>query len=404
LRWCALLSVLPFFASCNDGWDCGDSCGPGWSPEVSVGLVAADFQKVGHASIVATSTVLRSPYGNPGSLKLYPLTGGAAPTITPDGNDPLYLASGDLNGDGVPDVVSASFTDGVLAVFLNSSSAPGTFGQPLVLPSPGASQVAIADMNGDGLPDLVSADYNVSLFLQSSPGSFASPIPLYPGGANWVALGDLNGDGAKDVALTDAFGVKVLMHAPPSSASPESAAFLTPVQVYTESSPTSVLGANIIAIADVNGDGLNDLVITDPGPDAGSAPFVAVLLQNPAAKGTFLPPVPYPIQPFSAATSILVADVNGDGLPDIVVGGTAGVTVLLQAAGSPGTFMTAATYKALNANEIAIADTNGDGFVDIVVGSGVPSTPVAGVLQNTPGVLLQNGSAPGTFGALQNVP
>ena len=66
-----------------------------------------------------------------------------------------------------------------------------TSNAPLVLSSPGASQVAIADMNGDGLPDLISADYNVSLFLQTSPGTFAAPIPLYTGGANWVAVGDL---------------------------------------------------------------------------------------------------------------------------------------------------------------------------------------------------------------------
>src|SRR6202035_3914747 len=89
---------------------------------------------------------------------------------------------------------------------------PGTFNTPLVLASPGASQVAIADVNGDGLPDLVSADFNVSLFLQTSPGTFASPVSLYSGGANWVAVGDLNGDGQPDVALTDAVGVKVLLH------------------------------------------------------------------------------------------------------------------------------------------------------------------------------------------------
>ena len=76
----------------------------------------------------------------------------------------------------------------------------------------GISQVAIADMNGDGMPDLVSADFNVSLFLQTSPGVFASPIALYPGGANWVAVGDLNGDGIPDIALADAVGVKLLMH------------------------------------------------------------------------------------------------------------------------------------------------------------------------------------------------
>jgi hypothetical protein len=73
-------------------------------------------------------------------------------------------------------------------------------------------------VNGDGLPDLVSADFNVSLFVQTSPGTFAAPISLYSGGANWVAVGDLNDDGAPDIALTDNVGVKVLMHTGAASA------------------------------------------------------------------------------------------------------------------------------------------------------------------------------------------
>src|SRR6202035_5482949 len=132
---------------------------------------------------------------------------------------------------------------------------PGTFNTPLVLASPGASQVAIADMNGDGLADIVSADFNVSLFLQTSPGTFAAPISLYSSGANWVALGDLNGDGSPDVALTDNVDVKVLLHTGAASAT----TFAAPVTVFTQSPNFNLVGANIIAIADVDGDGLNDL-------------------------------------------------------------------------------------------------------------------------------------------------
>src|SRR4029077_20696953 len=95
------------------------------------------------------------------------------------------VAGSDSNGDGRMDGVPASYDDGALAVFLNDTASPGTFKSPLVLNSPGASQAAIADMNGDGLPDLVSADFNVSLFVQSPAGTFAAPVALYPGGANW---------------------------------------------------------------------------------------------------------------------------------------------------------------------------------------------------------------------------
>jgi hypothetical protein len=137
-----------------------------------------------------------------------------------------------------------------------------------------------------------------------------------------VAVGDLNGDGIPDVALTDNVGVKVLLHTGAAGA----ATYAAPVSVFTQTVNANLTGANLIAIADVNGDGLNDLVITDPG--------------------TFNAAVNYAVQ---FANEIAVADVNGDGYLDIVVGtGRShpienGVTtnnpgVLLQNTCSPGTF------------------------------------------------------------------
>jgi hypothetical protein len=254
-------------------------------------------------------------------------------------------------------------------------------------------------MNGDGLPDLISADYNVSLFPQTSPGAFGNPISLYSGGANWVAVGDLNHDGSNDVAITDNTGVKVVFHTGAATAS----TFAAAAQVYTESANAGVQGANVVAIADVNGDGYNDLIITDPGPYGGSAPFVAVLLQNPAAPGTFLAPVTYPTALNSLAQSIQVVDINGDGQPDIIIGGSAAVSVLLNTAASPGTFAAATNYAVQDANEIAIADVNGDGALDIVTSTGATHPLVDNVYTNVPGVLLQIPAAPGTFQAQQNL-
>jgi hypothetical protein len=401
----ALLASALLLASCNDGYDgCWNCGGFAFTPtEISLGLVAGNFTNSGQTSVIATSTVQYYRYGNPGNLKSYLSTGAGtfgAPVLTPDGDDPLYLASADLNGDKLPDVVSASYSDGTLAVFFNSTQSPGTFSTPLILSSPGASQVAIGDLNGDGLPDLVSADFGVSLFIQSSPGAFAAPISLYPGGANWVAVGDLNGDGAPDIALTDNVGVKVLLHTGAAS----STTFAAPVSVFTQTVNADLIGANVIAIADLNGDGLNDLVITDPGPTGGAAPTVSVLLQDPAHPGQFLAPVSYPTAAQSLAQSIIVTDVNGDGHPDIVIGGTNAVTVLLNNAASPGTFLTPANYGVTNANQIAVADVNGDGHPDIIVGTGLSQNVVAGVVTNNPGVLLQSATAPGTFGALQDLP
>ena len=411
----AALASLAALLLSSCGYDNCQYCGfvpPGPPTEVSFGLVAGNFANNGLNSVVATSEILYTAQPYQASLKTYLATGPftfSTPSLTSDGSDPVWLAGADLNGDGLPDVVSANFHDGALAVFFNNAQSPGSFSSPLLLSSPGTSQVVIADMNGDGLPDLISADFNVSLFIQGPPGvgiaaggpsNFNNPIALYPGGANWVAVGDLNNDGMPDVALTDNTGVKLLFHTGTASAT----TFAAPIAVYTESPNPDVFGANIVAIADVNGDGLKDLIITDPGPFGGSAPIVAVLLQNPASPGTFLAPVSYPMPTGSLAQSIQVVDVDGDGKPDIVIGGSHQVSVLLQNANSPGVFLAAQNYPVLNAFEIAVVDVNGDGKPDIVIGTGATSSVVNGIYTNTPGVLLQSASSPGTFSAVQNLP
>jgi hypothetical protein len=400
----ALIASCAVLASCNDYHHNGCyGCGNPTPTEFSNGVASADFNGDGFADVVALSTVQPPVSATASNIEAYLTTAAgvfATPVATPDGFNPLYIASADINGDGLVDVVTASYDDGALDVFFNNKSTPGSFNPALVLNSPGASQVAIADMNGDGLPDLVSADFNVSLFVQTSPGTFAAPISLYPGGANWVALGDLNGDGATDVALTDNVGVKVLLHTGAAS----STTFAAPVSVFTQTLNANVVGGNIIAIGDVNGDGFNDLVITDPGPTGGMATAVYVLLQNPASPGTFLPPVSYAIATQDRPQSIQLRDLQGTGKLDIVIGGQQFVTVLLHDPANPGKFLTANVYPAPGANEIAVADINGDGKPDIVVSNGITFPMQGGVTTTHPGALLQSSTTPGMFEALQDLP
>lgn len=396
-------------AGCNNNYSSscfGYTCS-GVPTEFSAGVVSANFTAVngaGPADVVALSIVQSPTTYTQANLKTYLASGGgmfAVPTLTPAGNNPLYLASADLNGDGFADVVSASYYDGALAVFFNNKATPGTFNPAVFLNSPGASQLTIADMNGDLLPDLVSADFNVSLFIQTSPGSFAAPISLYSGGANWVAAGDLNHDGAMDVALTDAVGVKILFQVG-TAAVP---VFAAPVSVFTQTVNQNLLGANIIAIADVDGDGYNDLVITDPGPTGGMSPTVNILLQDHNNPGKFLTAVPYPIPVQDPPESIIVTNLTGAvGLSklDIVIGGNQGVTVLLHDPANPGKFLPATIYQAAGAEQIAVADINGDGKPDIVTSTGVTHPIQGGVVTNNPGVLLQ--TTTGVFGPLQDLP
>jgi hypothetical protein len=401
------IGALLAIAGCGSGY--GDSSISFTPFEVNFALAVADFNGDGQPDVLDGRTLHQpmSP-GESGSLNMYLHNAGAgsgyaAPTTTASGIEPLYLATADLNGDALPDVVSASDDDGKLFVYLNQSATPGTFAAPVLLDSPGASQVAIGDLNGDGHPDLVSADFGVHIFLQDAAnlGSFLAPTSLSPAGANWVAIGDLNDDGLPDLVVTDASGVKVYLH----DTTATSATFLPAVTVFTQTPNQAFSGANYVVVADVDGDGLNDLVITDPGPYGPTPPTVNILLQNPAALGTFMASVTYSLPNGHVAQSIVVADLDGDGLIDVVVGDDSGVNVLLQSAATPGTFAAASYYAAPNgAFQVAVADVDNDGRLDIVTSNSATSPLTSGTYVTQPGVLLQSATTPGTFMALQDLP
>ena len=130
----------------------------------------------------------------------------------------------------------------------------------------------------------------------------------------------------------DRAGVSLLLHDPSNLGS-----FLAPVTYTTPGSSIDVaVGACPgPACSDLNGDGMPDLVVVNLAPaNTGS---VSVLLQDPAHPGTFLlPATNYPA--LGQPLSVTIAFLNGDGLPDIAIADGPSAGVLFQNAGSPGTF------------------------------------------------------------------
>lgn len=121
--------------------------------------------------------------------------------------------------------------------------------------------------------------------------------------------------------------------------------------------------ATSVAVADLNGDGKVDVVVANANSNT-----VGVLLGN--GNGTFQPATTYGsggIFPISAA----VADVNGDGKPDVVVAnaGVIGCGVGVLLGNGDGTFQTPLVYCSggLFADSVAVADVNGDGNPDLLV-------------------------------------
>jgi hypothetical protein len=198
------------------------------------------------------------------------------------------VAIGDLDGDGSADLV-ASTASGI-NVYVQDPTSPGSF------PSPVAYQageqpifIAIQDLNGDGRPDLAVANYgtpddgstaSLSVLLQSASGAgvFLSATNYSAGiRSSVVAAADLDGDSKPDLVVANSgefsgYSVSVLLH---DRLQPGT---FQPATNYAQNNVTTW-----VSVGDMDGDGKPDLVIADDG--------VVIQVQDPANPGKFLPPV-----------------------------------------------------------------------------------------------------------------
>ena len=138
----------------------------------------------------------------------------AANNYSTRGNGSMSIAAGDLNGDGVLDLVTADSGSNSLSVFLGTGS--GTFRTPVSYALGGQfpSWVTIADLNGDGKPDLAVADAGVdgagealSVLLGKGNGIFQPHVEFGTGNEPAsIAPGDFNRDGQMDLAVANLGG------------------------------------------------------------------------------------------------------------------------------------------------------------------------------------------------------
>ena len=228
-----------------------------------------------------------------------------------------------------------------------------------------------------------------SAIPQAASGlNFASVVDYGSGGngAHAVAVGDVNGDGKPDLVVANECGdgngtcetstIGVLLGNGDGT-------FQTAVTYSSNGVRTRSL-----ALADVNGDGKLDLLVTSC---CGSDENVGVLLGN--GDGTFQPVVSYRSGGEYALT-VVVADLNGDQKPDLVVANASSGSVGVLLGNGDGTFQSGVSYGSggndSDVNSVAVADVNGDGKLDIVTANVNGSSPRGSV-----GVLLGNGD--GTF-------
>ena len=274
------------------------------------------------------------------------------------GPNPLDIAVGDFNRDSRLDCAVANHETSTVTVLLGDGA--GAFAPAIGSPffsgnRPHVHSVAAADLNGDAFLDVVSesADTDtVQVIFGDGTGRFSSPAPYFVGSLPYfrVRTGDLDGDGRSDVvvALSRANAVAVLRS--------DGRGGLVPVA----GSPFPVGGSNPlnVAIADLNGDRRLDLAVLH-------AAGASLLLFD----GLFY--VPSPRSPFRAGTApsnLATGDVNGDGVPDVAVSNVTSNDVTLLLSGPAGPGSTIRTIRVgRQPQEIVLADFDRDGRADVAV-------------------------------------
>ncbi len=292
------------------------------------------------------------------------------------------LATGDLNGDGIQDVVTGNgglYTSGIR---ISLGNGDGTFraGQAKFIDGD-INSVALSDLNGDGALDIVSSNSlanSVSVLLANGDGTFRAPSGFNVGGVpSAVVSADFNGDGFQDVAAANSstHNVSILLGNGDGT---------------LRSQQTSSVGQapTNLRVGDFNGDGLADLVTADFTDNT-----VSVLIGN--GNGTFQSR--RVLLAGSNPNSVTTGDFNGDGRLDIVSTNSGAGTATLFLGNGNGTFKGASSTFAIgdSLGSVTTADLNGDGFQDLVT---TASVEVGGFF-TTGAVAVVIGNGNGTFQA-----
>ncbi len=291
------------------------------------------------------------------------------------------LSLGDVNGDGLMDLAVADHCQGVF-VYLGDGTgkwevvAKAVFPRQLVPRDSdrdlyiGAEDLTLADVNGDGYPDLIVGacdEGGVGLYLGDGTGAnweWVSTGLSSMGWANRVTTADINGDGLIDVVASQSEGVRAWIGDGQGGFTAVSTGLPTPMiqGLYTG-----------VAVGDVNEDGRLDIATANwvDGPE--------VYLQEPDGSWKKTPDVSPDMR--GGASGLALGDIDGDGHLDIVfsgrlnqnVGYVYGVYVLLgdgrggwvraMGSGLPETGL-AFTFG------VTVADFDEDGVLDIAAGSG----------------------------------
>jgi hypothetical protein len=342
---------------------------PSMPDHTDVDSAMADAGEVADSGMVADTGAFDS--GSPDAGHEAGVTGWAchSPRGYTAGAGPQSPILADLTHDGSQDIAIVNRYDSTLGIYINNGGTTGTF-QPVAVYNTagggGAHAVAASDVNGDGWVDLGTSGPGVlTVHLNRADGTGGmngGTIFPYgaPDGGDGFAFGDFNGDHLPDFAgaVIDDNVVAVMLNQ-----SGDAGLAFGPEADYAAGQEP-----DFVAIADLVGNHQLDLAV-------GNILSQNVSLLFGQGDGTFVPNQTIVVGDAGTLSGpVLLADLNGDGAPDMVAGssdvgdaGAPGFLVLLNKNDGSGAFGAPVSYAVPGGGgATAVYDMNGDGSLDVV--------------------------------------
>ncbi|MFZ2868748.1 FG-GAP-like repeat-containing protein [Zavarzinia sp.] len=376
----------------------------GWEYELSATAVAGvgDVNGDGFADIMVGSP-LSSDYQGLATL----VEGSAGPFFSDrDLSGPFFFGSradyeyigrrlgvlGDVNGDGFDDFSYGGDGGHIWGTYENYIVF-GSAGGFVQIGTYQSHLDAAGDVNGDGFDDIIAGGTIVFGSASGLPANLESPAVdgsngFQPAGAfsRMAAAGDVNGDGYDDLIFgnADTAGYVLFGKAGGFTATVDVTAVDGSNGYRITGAAGSGTGTSVGAAGDVNGDGIDDLIIGVGGKNKVYIVFGrADAAQTDIALGTIDGSNGFAITGGGSGAGA-AGDVNGDGLADIIVGGgvlfghtgNTGASFSIRAVdGSDGFLISGAGFDTRNLSINKAGDFNGDGFDDIAVGTPFADDP-----------------------------